>query len=339
MMKKSGSEENAVSQERRVRIGVLGCSDIARRRFLPALLKADNAVLAAVASRDRAKAERFSREFGGAGRSYDALLSSPEVELVYLSLPNHLHEEWTLRALESGKHVICEKPLGLSPASVERMAARARSGKLLLYENMMYLHHPQHRLVRDMIDRGTIGKVVSLRTAFGFHLPASRGFRLDPDRGGGAFHDLIRYPLSTALYFLKGPEYRFSGYSSMRGALNVGMTACAATSEGENFSFTIGFEQQYECWYELVGDRGKLRVDRAYTTPADLVNTIEVTIGTERSSVPAPAADHFTLMIEHVCRLVLQSGRYDQDTRAAAQRMALLAEQVWTSCEPISIGK
>ena len=327
-----------MTQKRRVRVGILGCSDIARRRFLPALLKAGNAVLAAVASRDQAKTERFAHEFGCAGWRYDAMLSSPEIDLVYLSLPNHLHEEWTLRALNSGKHVICEKPLGLSPASVELMTSRARRKGLLLYENMMYQHHPQHQLVRDIINAGTIGKVVSLRAAFGFHLPVNHGFRRDPDQGGGSFHDLIRYPLSTALYFLKGRSYRFTGYSWMRGALNVGMTACAATSEGEGFSFTIGFEQQYECWYEIIGDRGKLRVDRAYTLPADLVNTIEIMAGEERSSVSAPAADHFMLMIEHACRLVLQSG-YDQDACDKAQRLALLAEQVHRSCEPICLGR
>jgi predicted dehydrogenase len=326
-----------MDRTRRIRIGILGCSDIARRRFLPALLKSGKAELAAVASRDIAEARLFCPSEEYEPMQYRQLLASTKVELIYISLPNHLHEEWTLAALEQGKHVICEKPLGLSSESVERMARLAEKRKVMLYENMAYLHHPQHVQATALIAAGTIGRVKSVRAAFGFFLEQDEGFRWNAGQGGGSFHDQARYPLSTALSFLQGTSYRFSGHCIQREGLNVGMNVCGFTSAGESFYFSTGFEQQYECWYEVVGDKGKLRMDRAYTPPADLVNVIDLVMGREKISVPVPAEDHFLVMLDHVCGTILDGGSFC-DAYDSARRLAQLAEQVRASCEQVSAG-
>ncbi len=323
---------------RRIRIGILGCSDIARRRFVPALQKAGNASLSVVASRDPEKAKSWYPAADYDTAHYDDLLAGDKTELVYISLPNHLHEEWVMKALEHGKHVICEKPLALSPGSVKRLTAYAGQKGLLLYENIMYLHHPQHRMVKDMIASGVIGKIRELRTSFGFLLQDREGFRMKPAEGGGAFLDQARYPLSAALFFLEGSDYRFNGRAFFRNGLNVAMTASAVTDRKERFLFSIGFEQQYECWYEIVGEQGRLRVDRAYTTPADLANTIQLTTGGVSSVVSVPPADHFTLMLEKVCDRILQEGDHSVLYRAA-DRLAQLAEQVWESCDRVDLGE
>ena len=127
---------------------------------------------------------------------------------------------------------------------------------LLLYENIVYLHHPLHQAVRQMIEAGTIGRVRELRTSFGFMLSAKEGFRTRADQGGGAFLDQARYPLSAAQYFLSGTAYRFTGRAFFRNGLNVAMNASALTDRNERFSFSIGFEQPYACWYEIVGEKG-----------------------------------------------------------------------------------
>jgi predicted dehydrogenase len=318
----------------RVRIGILGCSDIARRRFLPALRAADNARLAAVASRDPASARTFLPAARYAACSYDELIASEAVDLVYISLPNHLHEEWTLKALERGKHVICEKPLGLTRGSVERMVSLAEKRDLLLHENLAYLHHPQHARMTELLAAGTIGRVRAVRAAFGFSLKDRTGFRADPARGGGSFHDQACYPLSAALAFLGVQQHLFRGHSFFAGGLNVGMTACSVTAGGESFWFSIGFDQGYECWYEIVGERGSLRLDRAFTAPADLAASIEVRTGTARLRVAVPAADQFRLMLEHVCGSVLKgtgfSGSHEQ-----ARHVSELAESAWAGCEQV----
>jgi len=319
-----------------VRIGILGCSDIARRRFLPALQKTRNAELVAIASRDVEKAKQWAPAAGCAAMRYEELLSSEQVDLVYLSLPNHLHEEWAMKALEQGKHVIGEKPLALSAEAVARLTGYAEQKGLLLYENIMYLHHPQHHLIKKMIAANCIGKVRSLRTGFAFPLSDRNNFRMKTEQGGGAFLDQARYPLSAALFFLNGATYSFKGHSFFRGDLNVGMNACAVTDAGEVFSCSIGFEQQYECWYEIIGEQGKLRLDRAYTTPADQENTLVLTTGRKVTSIPISSADHFALMVEHVGELILQRKGY-QGAHRDAQRLARFTEQLQAGCDRVQL--
>lgn len=287
-------------------------------------------MLTAVASRDRQRAATFLPAAYRA-LNYEELVAAPDVDLIYLALPNHLHEEWAIRALGAGKHVICEKPLGLDHDSVERMLSCAEERGLLLYENLMYLQHPQHAMVKEIVSRGEIGRLVTLRSVFGFPLPAGENFRCDPRQGGGAFHDLARYPLGTALYFLQGEEYRFRGFAVERHGLNVGMHGVARTSADETFTFTMAFGQQYESYYEIIGEQGKIRVDRAYTTPADLANRVQVLVGMRDLSFIVPASDQFLLTIDGVCGLIRAGGPYDEQHQRA-RRLARLAESMYKGC-------
>lgn len=314
-----------------VRVGVLGCSEIARRKFIPALLATEHAILKGVGSRDHGKAARFCPGIAYAPMEYDELLRATDVDLIYLSVPNHLHEEWTLRALEQGKHVICEKPLGLNPRSVERMTAAADEKGVLLYENIMYLHHPQHRLARDLVRAGTIGRIKMLRSVFTFRLEREDDFRLDPAQGGGAFFDLARYPLSTALFHLQGEIGEFRGVSRERDGLDLALAGCARTDEDEFLDFSLGFDQPYESFYEIVGETGSIRIDRAYTTPASLANRVRVTAGGKDESFIVPSSDHFQLMLEHVCDLI-NLGVDFRSEHARSMRLARLAEKMRQGC-------
>ena len=312
-------------------VGVLGCSDIAARKFLPALEKCRGAHLAALASRDREKGKHFLPGRSYQTLDYQELVCHPGVDLIYLSLPNHLHEEWSIRALEGGKHVICEKPAGLSPASVARITACAGERGLLFYENLMFLHHPQHARVRELVARGAIGAVTALRSVFTFPFPPAGNFRLDAGLGGGAFHDLARYPLASALYFLAGNSYSFSGVSRSRGSLNTELEGEALSSAGETFRFSIAFGRPYASFYEVTGERGRIRVERAYTTPADLENRILLSGPGGDASLLSPAADQFQLMIEEVAR-VLKIGKPFDEQHERALRIALLGEQMEKGC-------
>lgn len=312
-------------------VGVLGYSDIARRKFIPALAQSTGAVLHAVARSVQATAAATARDLQVKPTSYEELLTDPAIGLVYISLPNHLHETWTLRALQQGKHVICEKPLGLSAASVQLMVACAADQGLLLFENLMYLHHPQHAAVKKIMERGDIGIIKGVRSVFRFPFPAAGNFRLDPARGGGAFHDLAPYAVSTAWYFLRGMCHSFSGFALDRNGLNVGIHGTALTTEGEIFSYSLAFGQSYESSYEIIGEKGKIWVDRAYTTPPHMDNIIHVTSGEKDISLTVPAADHFQLMIADVCTLIRNGAGFD-DIHARTLQLAEMAEQMEKGC-------
>jgi len=311
----------------RITIGILGCSDIARRKFIPAINQTKTAILKAIASRNPAACRDLNAEL----ISYEALLDHPEIQLVYISLPNHLHEEFVIRALHAGKHVICEKPLGLSTASVERMIDRARERRLFLFENLMYLHHPQHAAVKSVIEEGKFGNIRAFRSIFCFPFPGAGNFRLDPAMGGGAFHDLACYAVSSAAHFLRGRCRSFSGYALCKNGLNISMNGTALTTADEIFSYSLAFGQPYECLYEIIGEQGNIRVDRAYTTPADMENRIQVTINGKDASFSVPPADHFKLMIEDVCAMILAGKSFEAMYRRNLA-MAQMAEQMWKGC-------
>lgn len=304
------SEQLLKNDEAPLRVGVLGCSDIAVRKFIPALAGCRGAVLTAISSRSPARAAGLYPGEACALLDHEQLLAAADIDLVYLSLPNHLHEEWAIRVLGAGKHLICEKPLGLSPESVERMLAFAESKGLLLYENLMFLHHPQHAIIREMVRSGRIGRLRGLRAVFTFPMPRQGDFRLDPCRGGGALHDLSRYPLGAALFHLQGVPASFRGHALYRDGLNTALHGTAITAEDEIFSFAMAFGQQYQSCYELAGDRGLIRLDRAFTTPADLEAKIMVRAGSESSDVFVPPCDHFAGMIEAVARLIRGGGNF-----------------------------
>ncbi len=312
-----------------VRIGILGCSDIARRKFIPALANCKNALLFAVSSHNSKSAARLFPDCMITG--YEELLESPYVDLIYISTPNHLHEEWSIKALEAGKHVICEKPLATTLASAEKILNCAARNRRLIYENQMFLFHPQHAIVRAMITEGEIGRIKSLRCFFGFPSPKKGNFRLDPLQGGGAFHDLARYPLGIASYLLSSLPNSFRGHSTWQDNLNTSVTGTAITPDDEIFTFSIRFGQQYEAVYEVIGETGMIRLERAYTTPSDYENRIFFTAGNRTEEISVPAADHFKLMIENICNMIQTNSDFSFHNRQAAT-IALLADQMEKGC-------
>ncbi len=290
---------------RRLGIGVLGCADIAVRRFLPAVMQSDRARLVAIASRDWEKASVVAQRYACATSGYRDLLNNEQVDLIYIPLPNHLHEDWVITAADHGKHILCEKPLGLSLDSVNRMVDAADRNGVLLYENLMYLQHPQHGQVKEMLAADRIGTVTGLHCVFTFPGPPPGTFRLDPHRGGGAFHDLNRYPLSAARFFLRGDVSDIVSCSTIRqDDLIISMEAEARTTADERFTFFIAFGQPYRSFYEVSGTGGTLRLDRAFTPPADHQCRLEIKGSGRDETMLLPAHDHFRHTIDHVAALI-----------------------------------
>jgi xylose dehydrogenase (NAD/NADP) len=182
-----------------LRWGILGPGRISTR-IVRAVRAADRAELVAVGSRDADRAAAYAARFGigQAFGSYDALLASPDVDVVYIALPNHLHAEWTIRALEAGKHVLCEKPLALRVADVEAIEAASREAGRIAVEAFMYLHHPQIVRVLELVEGGQLGQLELVRGSFSFLLSAPDDPRVDPDMGGGSLWDVGCYPVSFA---------------------------------------------------------------------------------------------------------------------------------------------
>ena len=193
----------------KVRWGVLGTAGIARGETIPGMQLAENCELWAVAGRSLEKAESFRDTFGfrKAYGSYDELLADPDVEAVYIPLPNDLHCEWSVRALQAGKHVLCEKPLAVSEAQAKEMFAAAEAGGVYLMEAFAYLHSPFVQAVKAELDAGTIGDIRYMESAFITGRRPDTDIRLRKETCGGAMYDLGCYAVSMAMWMIgKEPD-------------------------------------------------------------------------------------------------------------------------------------
>jgi predicted dehydrogenase len=283
-----------VTQHGPVRIGVLGAADIAWRRVLPAIEAAPEAELVGVASRDLLKAQRFTDRFGGRPEpGYAELLERADIEAVYVPLPAALHADWVERALLAGKHVLAEKPLTTERARTAELLALAKECGLVLMENVMFVHHPRQAAVRRLLEHGAIGELRSFRAAFAIPQLPPDDIRFQPELGGGALLDVGYYPVRAALHLLGG-GLELVGATLERPAdhrVETGGAALLRTPDGVSVHLTFGIGYAYRSEYELWGSKGRLRVDRAFTPPADHAPVLELVLPAGPERVELEPAD------------------------------------------------
>lgn len=199
---------------RKIRWGVISTASIGLVEVLPAMQKGDYTQVAAIASRNLEKAQEAARQLGipKSYGSYAELLADPEIEAVYIPLPNHLHVTWSIKALEAGKHVLCEKPLGLDAGDARRLLDASRHYPWLkVMEAFMYRHHPQWKLAQQLIQNREIGELRSIHTFFNYYLPDPANIRNVVDIGGGGLLDVGCYAVSLSrLIFESEPVRSFA---------------------------------------------------------------------------------------------------------------------------------
>ena len=245
-----------------VKWGIMSTAHI-NRLFLAGAREADNVEITAVASRDKPRAEQYAREqkIPKAHGSYEELLADPEVEAVYIPLPNSMHIDWSIRALQSGKHVLCEKPLSRRATDVERAFDVAEREQRLLMEAFMYRHNPQTRRLTELVADGAVGRVRVIRAAFGFvaHDPAN--VRLQTGLDGGGLMDVGCYCVSGARLIAGEPE-RVSAEQVLGGdGVDVVFAATMRHQNDVLSHFDAGLALDSRDVLELVGDAGSILLE------------------------------------------------------------------------------
>jgi predicted dehydrogenase len=219
--------------------------------------------LAAVASRNQASADAYAREWkiDRALGSYETLVNDPDIDVIYVSLPNHLHAEWSIRALRAGKHVLCEKPLALRLDEVDAMAAAAKEAGRVLAEAFMYRHHPQTLQVKEIVNGGQLGRLQLIKGAFTFTLKREGDIRLMKETGGGSIWDVGCYPISYARMIAGTEPLEVFGWQTV-GAGGADMTFVGQMRfPGEvSAQFDCGFVSPQRSYMEIIGSDGILNV-------------------------------------------------------------------------------
>jgi xylose dehydrogenase (NAD/NADP) len=247
----------------KIRWGILSTARI-NRLVIPALKASAQNELVAVASRNLEHARKYSQEWKipVAYGSYTDLLNDPHIDVIYISLPNHLHAEWTIKAAQAGKHVLCEKPLALNVAEVDQINAAAAAGKVTVMEAFMYRHHPMTLKVRELVDTGAIGDVRYLRATFSFILnPSSTNIRWQPESGGGSLWDIGCYPVSYARMVMGClPSEVYGDQVLGDSGIDVSFTGQLRFPNGAFAQVESSFELPYTTGVEIRGTQGTILV-------------------------------------------------------------------------------
>lgn len=279
-----------MSGGRQVRWGILGAASIARGQFMPGLRETGDGTAAVVASRDLARARAFADAEGveRAVDDYRALLADDTIDAVYIPLPNSLHAEWTIQALNAGKHILCEKPLCARLQDTERVVAAARAHpEAPLWEAFVFPFQAQHARVVELLAEGVIGELREIDSAFHFGLHATEDIRLSADLGGGALADVGCYPIRLAHELLGPVDGPMSLYARIDGEVEVDASAIVAHGD-QRLVLTCGFGRPFDTFSRLLGDEGRLHVTNPFHPKPD-----------DRLEIHRPGADP---VVEHPTR-------------------------------------
>jgi predicted dehydrogenase len=258
----------------KIRWGILSTARINRALIGP-LQTSPRSELVAVASRglDSARDYASKNQIPEAYGSYRELLADPEIDAVYISLPNHLHCEWTEAAAESGKHVLCEKPLVLTLEEMDRVDVATQANGVTVFEAFMYLHHPQTLQVKEMVRVGELGQLQRIHSSFSYYLPPSNvhNIRLQTDQGGGSLWDVGVYPISLSLVMADaGPPIDvFGARRDGESGVDIGFDGLMRFSNGITAQISSGFRSALDWGATLVGSDRILRIDDPWKPGAE----------------------------------------------------------------------
>jgi len=293
----------------KLRIGVLGCANIAKRSVIPAIKSISDFELIAIASRTKAKATEFAKEFDCEEiEGYQNLLNRDDIDVIYMPVPTGLHEDWVIKTLEAGKHILIEKSLAMSYDSAHRMVDLARQKGLLIMENFMFLYHKQHEFVKNIIAEGKIGEIRCFRSSFGFPPLDQANFRYNKELGGGALLDAAAYTIRATQLFLGDDVWVEAATLNNLGAeVDLFGGAYLKASDGMFAEVAFGFDNFYQCNYEIWGSKGKIIAQRAFTPGEKFKPTITLEQQGEIFDYEMDADNHFENILNEFKRCILEN--------------------------------
>lgn len=283
--------------------GVIGAGYISNRALIPAIQRARDARVLAVASLDeqraRATADRFA--IPRVYHDYAALLEDPDVQVVYIALPNHLHREWTIRAAQHGRHVLCEKPLAMSVAECDEMIQACRQANVMLMEAVMYRFHPRMQALKAMLDAGEAGELRFLHSAFSFPFESPANYRAFPQYGGGALLDIGSYCVNASRWL---PDLEPAGVQARASYSQDGVDINSSAilhygNAGLTAHIQCSFAAAEHQVIEAVGSQAAITAPLAFSAWVDDTTSLLIQKGGNTEERSFSPADPYQLMVEH----------------------------------------
>ncbi len=317
----------AKSMARKIRFGVLGAARIATVRVIPGMKTCELAEVAAIASRDIGKAREAASQLGieKAYGSYEELLADPEIDVIYNPLPNHLHVPWSIRAMEAGKHVLCEKPIGMNrEEALQMIAARDRTG-VKAGEAFMVRVHPQWLRTAEIVRSGEIGDLLTMHCVFGYFNRDAANIRNRPEYGGGALMDIGCYPIFFARWIFGCEPRRVSGRIERDPDFGTDRTTSGLLEfpNGQAL-FTTSTQMNPYQRAQFFGTKGYVEVEIPVNAPPEREARIFVRVGTEDRTETFPICNQYGLQGDAFARAILDGGEVPVSLENAAGNMAVI---------------
>jgi xylose dehydrogenase (NAD/NADP) len=293
-----------VMQHTQLKWGVLGCANIAIHRVIPGIQASATGDVVAIASREAEKAQKTAEKCGipKAYSSYEQLLKDPAIDAVYIPLPNHLHKEWTIKAAQAGKHVLCEKPIALNHQEVKQMVEASEQAGVLLAEAFMYRHHPRYAQIQTVLQSGEIGEIRGIHSNFTFHGEIEKSnVRYVQAMGGGSLYDIGVYPISAArMILVTEPEAATVHAYFSKQHDNVDMMASGMIEFPNQIALTFdcGMWAYYRNELEILGTKGRIIVPSAFVDPQNENSFFHVTTQEGTRVVETPIVNQYALQAD-----------------------------------------
>lgn len=313
-----------------IKVGILGCANIAKRSLIPAFAKHGDFEVVAIASRSLEKASPLAAEYSCRASTYEELIADQDVELIYCPLPNSLHYEWVKKALEAGKHVLCEKSLGCSFEEVSKLVKIAREKKRFLMESFQFRFHAQNLYVKELLAKNAIGPIRQMVVRFGIP-PFPEGasnIRYNPSLGGGSLYDNGAYTIKCTTYLLGADNIRMrasilGGWDPSLGDVDL-TGSMMMTVNGAAVQTAYGFDHFYQNSYEIWGKEGKISTVRAFTAREDFAAPVILETKSDKE-VMTFNDDHFARLMDYVAKTI-PTGDYETEYKECLVQSRLLEE-------------
>ncbi len=306
--------------------GVLGTANIGRA-VNPAIHASHNGALVAVASRDAGKARAYAEQWSipRYHASYLDLLADPEIDAVYIPLPNGLHKEWTIRAAEHGKHILCEKPLALTADECRTMYGAAESNGVTLMEAFMYRFHPRTERVIALVQGGALGTVRAIRSAFTFRLTQSTNVRFDATLGGGALFDVGCYCVSVTRTIAQAEPVEVQAWATYTDRdVDEQLAGSMRFANGLVAHFDCALNQEQRQFYDIGGTDASINVEWAFNPGSRDLSLLQRGVNREERREEFAGIDQYRLMVEHFADCALHNRPVRYDAREAAANMTVI---------------
>jgi predicted dehydrogenase len=312
----------------KIKVGILGCANIAIRSLIPEFDKHPDFELYAISSRDKLKVNPVASQYQIKAFDYEQLIEDSHIDLVYIPLPTGLHKHWVIKALKQGKHVLCEKSLGTSLTEVQEMLHTAQENKKALIENFQFQYHSQQCFIRNVIRQGDLGEIRCFRSSFGFPpFNDIHNIRYKKDLGGGALLDAGAYTLKAVQFFMEDSFNVHAAKSIIpcNSEVDIYGGAFLESNSGIIAEVAFGFDNFYQCNVEIWGSKGKLIADRVFTAPPRFQPEIIIEKSDGKKTYQLESDNHFKKMLDHVAQSVY-SKEFENDYKLNYEQ-ALLIQQ------------